>query len=445
MRFVIASPRSARPYLSLLGLMLGVASCTYDFEEPFKNSGSESTSSSGNNSGAGASGGQGGTGGAIPGTGAGLATGGAGGTGATGGAGGEDLPPESETALDCASGALSCNDPKCTGLGFEQAPAAPANSPSGKWLGPAWFYYGSQAGVLDCQTAVLHYEEELNGGFEIEGGDFTCSECECGAHVPGSEECYVTSATIKQFGSTNCAANSVFNTAVSLTNQAPGDCKLWTPNASSSLDGFQAENVNGIETSNPGTCEATGGVITPNLSKPAKWKNLGRICLWDEDKTVTANPPSGTLCRVKPPSAFQPTQCIVAETEGDRNCPAGPVGVAYYDQKFLLYSDMNDNRECSACDCGLDNYSCKVDSVGVYKDSNCQDGLSLDTGICTKTTAHGKFYTYAKYELDSLQGGKCVNPSGGNPNNQALWFQPTKVKTVCCIDDENLQHQGPPK
>lgn len=111
--------------------------------------------------------------------------------------------------------------------------------------------------------------------------------------------------------------------------------------------------------------------------------------------------------------------------DGDAVCPA-----AGYTVKHVLYSGVDDTRDCSACSCGkVSGASCST-TLTTYApgSSNCNGVASTLMAPIMCSNGIAAQQTEMMLQM-SPTGGSCT-PAGGQPTGSAT---PAGPKTFCCL------------
>ena len=364
-----------------------VVSCTYDFEAPFRESPTETTTDSGtaggtttttsNTGGAAASGGSGATAGS-----GGEATGGQG-TGAQ--AGGENcsngIDDDGDQAADCA-------DTECQ-VDWECAVAAPAG-----WLGPAAFYLGDADQVPDCGAP---WNDHTDGGVGLDAPAAQCTACGCDDPVFQCDN-----PTLVPYNSSSCSSPYA-----SLDALTAGVC--YTDSVNINTDSYGAD-PGAVQNA---SCATTGGDAS---IPPTSWQQSARFCTGELRQVGCSG---GNLCAPRTTASLR--RCIY-RADAYPTCPAP------YTDELAVYTSIDDTRRCDACGCSPPVVDC-AGSFDIFDTSAC-GGIpeaSVDSGDCTFSQA----YPGMSYRLTatSFTAQPCA-ATGGTALGTAT---PEGLVTVCCL------------
>jgi len=125
------------------------------------------------------------------------------------------------------------------------------------------------------------------------------------------------------------------------------------------------------------------------------------------------------VCIPPAPEGFESQWCIYQQ--GDIECPAGE-----YPNKTIFYSDVEDTRACSNCQCGSAASSCTERQLLIFDGQDCAGEPSLivdPTGVCVAATG------------GSIAGtpSEAACPVTEAPVAQGS-IAPTGAFTFCCTD-----------
>jgi hypothetical protein len=161
-----------------------------------------------------------------------------------------------------------------------------------------------------------------------------------------------------------------------------------------------------------GTSECTPAG-TPTLD-PATWSQSASFCLAER---VGGGCGAGKACV----PAEVPTWC----TLGDGGCSAD-----YADDRDTWYEGFDDQRACTACQCGLGTADCSASYIGVYNDGNCGTNPIALPKVPDQGDACGLAF--------APKSGKIIgNPVPGSGSCEANNFMtgeatPTNGHHACC-------------
>jgi hypothetical protein len=132
----------------------------------------------------------------------------------------------------------------------------------------------------------------------------------------------------------------------------------------------------------------------------------------------------GAKCVAQLSSGF--AMCVFLEK--DVSCPDN------YPVKHLVYPDFDDQRSCSACECGAPVGSGCTASLNVFKDGACSmplltEALSSSSTTCVDLVPAGVPLGSKTLTALAYQPGSCA-PSGGEPSGSV---EPTGAATFCCL------------
>jgi hypothetical protein len=351
---------------------MSMVGCTFDFEAPFAQSGS-------NTGGATTTSGSGGK----TATGGGMASGGAGGGSASGEQCHNGIDDDDDSLVDCA-------DPECTTSIC--APPAPVG-----WDGPAPLSLG--LGGPSCPAALTPLG---SGTGAITATPASCNACDCTS--PAGGDCDLGTTTI--YDSSNSCGGPIEEILVP---SAPNQCESFNMSDPQA----QAES-DVIDVDAPGSCTASGGEATltnPSFAEPAELctGSVGAGC-------------SGDVCV---PALDGAPICIFAAGNGD--CPPGA-----YSDKTVLFESIADTRDCGPCSCGPATDQTCSGVTELFAGNNCQafiNSLPHDGTTCDSYDLSQPGSSYMFIPGGPPAGGSCAT-SGGEPIGAAT---AQGAITACCM------------
>jgi len=227
-----------------------------------------------------------------------------------------------------------------------------------------------------------------------------CSDCTCDA--PTGASCGLGSVEFYQ----DTACGELMQT---ITPLAADQCYTFSVGADDSSIGLDIP-ITGA------ACTAAGGV--PTLP-PVTWSEQARIC---SGAVLGGGCGTGEVCAPRPTDPFEAAHCIVRT--GNVNCPTGP-----YSVKTLVYTGIDDTRDCSSCSCeDPTGMSCSGTSE-IYPQPGCADTPTIQPHNGTTCAMHGTSRSLIFHVSSGPGVGQC-SPLGGNATGFA--FQTDQV-TVCCL------------
>jgi hypothetical protein len=308
------------------------------------------------------------------------------GSGAGGSAAGDDEDCDNGEDDD-GDGDVDCADEDCD----ERTCAREA--PDG-WLGPAVLFEGDVPD--DCPNA---YDDELaRGGLSANADDADCDTCSCS---PASPDC---AANLRfSVGEDDSCGGTVCETALSAS------CINWSP---SCLDGLSTAY---LETE----IGSGGSGCTPSAQSPslpdAEWDDPMLAC--GADGLERNGCAAGRVCA--PPLPDGAALCIVRS--GDRACPSGA-----YSDRTVYYTDFDDNRSCSACECDQD---CDY-AWNVYQSTDTTCAMSPELTLVGEDQCEPVTPTSDALRIGvEIEGTGACDSSGGDPQGSV---SEDGAVTVCC-------------
>jgi hypothetical protein len=295
-------------------------------------------------------------------------------------------------ADDDGDGLTDCEDPDCTGAGYQCA----ADAPPG-WVGPAVLFAGLGAPPA-CNADWT--AQPVAGGLDVSSPPAGCSACTCSPPTNMFCDNFAFAIIANDPQCQNGPSNNI----------SVGQC--FSPGFSAPYVSVSPPKALG------GNCQPGGGI--PNLP-PAGFKTQAALC--DTPAAVGGGCSAGA-CVPKAPAGYGPSVCIY--TQGDTPCPGAP-----YVNRTVVYGSIDDARGCDLC-------SCAPPLGGV-----CQGGYTVFGGVfpgCAQSfggfPADGQCYfaptsqnvALVLQNIGAPTGGTCA-PSGGQPIGQAMGGSPM---TVCC-------------
>jgi len=333
-------------------------------------------------------------------------TGGATGTGgmpttsSTGGAGGTGGMPTTTTTTgmptenctngvdDDGDGDADCADADCTMGGYVCLDKLPNG-----WAGPYALFEGA-TGMVPASCPSEFPTSFATGNSELNAPAATCKACSC---TPPAVTC--TAGNISSYNQNNCPNNG---TSVA----QDGTCQT----VSGSPNSFKAAAPTAMAM---GMCTSAGGGV--NTTPMPTWGKEDRVC---GDAPLGVGCSGTAVCA--PPAPTGASFCIARQ--GEQTCPGT------YPQKHVIYKDVVDTRDCTACSCSNGTVSCTA-STALYASADCT-GTALDTlvndgTVCSMTTGAMSF------KVTTMAGNATCQTAGGMPTGDAVG-DPASAITVCC-------------
>jgi hypothetical protein len=312
------------------------------------------------------------------------------GPGGAGGSGGGPAESCTNGIDDNDDGLTDCEDPLCgTYLCVDEAPTG--------WSGP----YAAHVAATAAACPASAPNEALGGGSgALDVPSANCLQCTCG--TPTGVSCSIPS--VLHYNETGC-------------DQLEGSFAPATTLQCDTHVSFGAvDAVRGLDTSaaSGGMCAPAGGGID-NLPT-ATFATEARLC----GDQVGAGCSAGAVCMPAPEAPFSDKPCILSA--GDVPCPAG-----VYSDRSVVFSGIDDQRDCTGCQCDTPTgVTCSGTST-VYRQPGCgsdmftvpHDGSCVDTNVEVRSVI---------YTPDAPSGGGC-DDQGGEPTGTAT---PTGPTTLCC-------------
>lgn len=275
---------------------------------------------------------------------------------------------------DC-NGDVDCEDSACNG------PAECQSRPSGAELG---YFLGPGQTCLSGYTRVDLYQD-LTVPMQCKGCSCitpTNLLCDSGVYGHGTYACpsYQFSGQLWDVFNDRCSS-------------LPGD-----------------PNVHYYSIRGTSECTPSG---TPTLD-PTTWGASAVFCLADRTGGGCG---AGKVCV----PAEVPTWC----TLGDGGC-----GADYTNDRGTWYEGVDDQRECSACQCGLGTADCSASYIGVYSDGGCGTTPLQLPSVQDQGDACGLAFAPKSARII----GNPVPGSGScEPNNfMSGYATPTNGHKACC-------------
>ncbi len=304
---------------------------------------------------------------------------------------------------DC-NGMVDCADPSCHDAGY-----ACVSVPSG-WRGPVAVWEGNPGTApAACPAGLEIALESVFSGLEVPDSDCRCT---CGA----ATEQACGPAQIELF------SNSVCENQCASASAASGDCGT-IENGSRCGATFSAWSAAPIPTG--GNCEPQVVATLPDATWNTELKACGAV------QSAEAGGCEDPLDRCVPAAElstpYGSERCVyqygVPPTDG---CPA-----AYPRGPSILYSDIEDTRQCTGCTCGSPTGGTCTGTIAIHERARC-DGtpqtytlglgcqlLSLPTSTATTISA----------DFVVSEPGICSVQSQGELTGNVSGTQPL---TLCC-------------
>jgi hypothetical protein len=314
---------------------------------------------------------------------------------------------------DDSDGDVDCVDADCDADGWGCAPVVPEG-----WEGPvALFTGGIEVALPECRQAgsyaVARYAGLL-GDLSTEPG--ACPGCECGA-----PEGTTASVQISYRSGSSCSGECAFGTELCRATFPEGCSPVVLKQTSLTGSLPLTLTVDAVEPT-AGQCPPiTGDQLPPS---PPTHAMAGLACA--SSRGVGSCGEEG-ICVPRPASPFESGPCLVAV--GDLACPAG-----YGARRQVLYTAVEDQRQCTACACGsASGFDQSVDVVEYDGDTAC-DGQRLGVGSvagCVTPSVDlglGQDTRHLQVTVES-SGGRC-EPTLSSPLGSVAVTGDTL--TFCC-------------
>ncbi|MDI3291463.1 hypothetical protein [Polyangium sp. 15x6] len=298
-------------------------------------------------------------------------------------------------------------------------PGACAPKSPQSWDGPVALYYGPDFGAPPCPEAAPMFVFE---GWP-EPAPIPCETCSCdpplGTCSPpttwtvSAGPCSDLGVNTNFDAPTNWDGSCTANTSIQEGKTCGGVPCVGSLTVSPPMIEEQPCTPHGNGDPIPGPAHFTAGDAFGPFGRActgAPWP----ACEQEEEKVCVPKPPSFETCIMR---------------EGDEPCPEGwPI-------KHLLYGEVNDQRECTACTCGAPSGgSCTV-FAALHEDTACstlRGSLVITTAdptLCTDLSPSvglaAKSATLLTYEP-----GTCA-PEGGQAVGDLVLLD---ARTFCCLD-----------
>jgi hypothetical protein len=224
---------------------------------------------------------------------------------------------------------------------FQCAPALPP----GGWIGPISLWQGGSTETPpDCADSGGFPTEVGAGGIGLAGGAPTCPSCSCGPPVGVS--CQIGAATF--YGGPSCVQQG------GTLNVAMGVCQGFV---TLQFDPASVRWANAPASGGACIPKQTGNEVIP----PVQWAEQMVAC--GDGGNAGAGCGAG-VCVPRPAPPFDDTICVYQA--GDLPCPSGP-----YSVRTVFYTNADDTRACSACDCGAPTGTSCAGTMKLYTDTAC--------------------------------------------------------------------------
>jgi hypothetical protein len=212
--------------------------------------------------------------------------------------------------------------------------ACGADAPEG-WLGPI-VVARVPFGAAHPTCEALEPGPILVDGF-VDPGPAMCT-CRCEAGAP----------------SEGCMAWLELSTANDCSGEPDAMLAIGEPCVDYEIDASVHVATGNVGSS--GTCERVESDDIP----PFAWASTIVTCRLPDDAQTC----DGGSCRPLSPPGFDAQWCVFRE--GDLPCPAGG-----YAEATTYWTDVNDTRGCTTCQCGFEGESCAEASLTVYAGAGC--------------------------------------------------------------------------
>jgi hypothetical protein len=177
---------------------------------------------------------------------------------------------------------------------------------------------------------------------------------------------------------------------------------------------------------------ATGGACVPKSSgnavlPPVQWDYQVRAC---GDPAPNPGGCGTGICVPKQKEPFEDELCVYQR--GDLACPAGP-----YREKSVYFTNVQDSRACSACECSSPTGTSCTGSMSLYTDQSCSVDETTLTNVLecsalapdpTPPSPPYMSLRSVRYTATANAAGSCTSKPSTPIGNVTL----TDPITVCC-------------
>lgn len=326
---------------------------------------------------------------------------------------------DADTDGDADAAPLPPPDPDCSEGADGGANYDCVERPPTGWSGPVALYDDlAELGAPPC-SPLFFAEPIFEGHAQLNPSSASCS-CTCPT-VEGIT-CSGPATLAFRSGSSCAGPCSWVSDADGGAQLNPGICGGLIFNINEGCTPPVSVQVGASQPSGTASCTPAKSMTRP----PAEWGEVGRAC---RAPTTSKGCEPGFVCAPRPSDPYLPNLCIMKIGAGDLDCPEGA-----YSEKYLLYKDVIDTRDCTDCQCGT--------ATGV----RCDGKLSVygDLHGCTNqevTISSGSCGDFLPPQLDedgdlvksfrfAAEPKATCSPSGGQPTGS---IEPDKPQTICCM------------
>ena len=315
------------------------------------------------------------------------------------------LDDSSSTSAESESGSTDTGDPQCGGENT-CAPLPPIG-----WFGPV-VYARVQPGDAPpgCPEEVNNPGPTVVDGFVDPGPAI----CECSCEISAPQTCNANMTTSDE---SDCSQDCYYYGYY-------GGCYGYGYGYGTSItDGctnvalegfvrFTSYESYGYYGGGGSTCEETEVDTIP----PFEWAATIATCRIPE----TALTCDTGVCIPPAPDGFESKWCMYQQ--GDLECPSGP-----YPNKTVFWSDVEDTRGCSNCQCGTASSSCEDAELMVFGGPDCAgEPIAYIASDNTCVAAVGQSVAGTYNSQDPCPVTEAPVPQGA--------IAPTGPFTFCCAD-----------
>lgn len=321
-----------------------------------------------------------------------------------------DVAPPPPPDPDCTEGADGGADYDCV-----------ERPPSG-WTGPVTLYDDLATLTAPPCPSTFFHEPIFEGHAQLSASSASCS-CTC----PTVEGVTCSGPATLEFRSgSSCSGSCSWTSDDAAESLPPGSCEGFRFPLNDPCTPPASVQVGASQPSGTASCTPARSVTRP----PVEWGEVGRAC---RAPTTSKGCEPGFVCAPRPSDPYLPNLCIMKIGAGDVDCPEGA-----YSEKYLLYKDVIDTRDCTDCQCGAaSNLRCDgklivfadrdgcIDQEATIPSGSCGD-FSPPSVIDSSDATKGPPKTF-KFVAEPK--GTC-SPSGGQPTGTV---EPDKPQTICCM------------
>ena len=282
------------------------------------------------------------------------------------------------------------------------------------WQDPTLLWFGPADQVPECPRGPTTIS------YEGQSDLVALSACEACTCEPPTGSCALPEALTASTMACNISGGS--STSFNAPTSWNGSCDSTTKTPDGAAHSLTIDPVTMTENG----C-ASGPPIAAKVVS-LRWDTFARGC----DIDLPVGPIDRSICL--PDGLLPPGFALCIFHEGDEVCPTDPENK--FTERHVFYQGVQDERQCSACGCGVPAGSACTAAISIYKgnDLTCSGPALVTIPVsskgptCLDIQLPGQALGSKSAGPTTYLPGTCP-PMGGDASGSA---NPTKPSTLCC-------------